>query len=78
MRANTHPGDEAHVETSSSNETMDKKKLDQSDGQNRAEANRKLEKSGLTVDDIAEQSAYAQDQTGVTEQAANSDRNKKG
>lgn len=78
MRAKTHPGDETHVETSSSPATMNKKKLDQGDGQNKAEANRKLEQTGLTVDDVAEQSGYAEDQASVAQQAANSDRDKKG
>lgn len=78
MRAKTHPGDETHVETSSSHETMNKKKLDQSDGQSTAEANRKLKETGLTVDDVAEQSAYAEDRASVAQQAANSDGEKKG
>lgn len=77
MRAKTHAGDETHVETSSSDETMNAEKLDQSDGRNKEKADRKLEETGLTVDDIAEQSAYAEDTTSVTQQAANSDRHKK-
>jgi hypothetical protein len=76
MRAKTHPGDEKHIETSSSGETMDVEEMKQPGIDEHSEADEKL-RHGLSVDDIAEQSAYEDNSTSIAHQAANSDRNKK-
>jgi hypothetical protein len=72
MNAKTHAGDEKHVNTSASDETVEAKDLKQKGMDEQGEANRKLAPSGLTVDDIADQSAYEDDRLGVAHQAANS------
>jgi hypothetical protein len=78
MRARTHPGAEKHVETSSSQETMDSEKLEQKNADARGEANQELKESGLTVEDVASQSGYSQDEADLTQQAADSNKNKAG
>lgn len=77
MRAKTHPGDEQKVETSSDRATIDSKNMKQSDTGARGKADRELKQTGLTVDDIARQSAYESDKQDIEQAAANSDRNKK-
>ncbi|HVG18286.1 MAG TPA: hypothetical protein VNI02_04475 [Blastocatellia bacterium] len=78
MRAKTHPGDEQKVKTSSDHATTDSENMGQSDGRARGKAERELKQTGLTVDDVAQQSAYESDEPDITQTAANSDRNKKG
>lgn len=77
MRAKTHPGDERKVRTSSNRATTDSENMQHSDSDARGKADRELKQTGLTVDDIAQQSAYESDESDITHGAANSDRNKK-
>ena len=77
MKAKTHPGDEQKVKTSSNHKTMNSEKMAQRDSRARGKADRKLEPTGLTVDDIAEQSSYESDEHDISDMVANSDRNKK-
>jgi hypothetical protein len=77
MRAKTHPGDEQKVKTSSNRATVDSDSMGQSGGDARGKADRELNQTGLTVDDVADQSAYESDKANITQAAANSDRNKK-
>lgn len=73
MRAKEHETDEKRTKTSShSNETMDVEEGKHEGLNKESKANRKLQPTGLTVDDIAEQSAYEDDKMEVTEQAARS------
>ena len=77
MRARDHEADEKRAKTSShSNETIEVEEGKQTGLNAQSKANRELGPTGLTVDDIAEQSAYRGDRTEVVEQAANSDRDK--
>jgi hypothetical protein len=78
MRARTHPGDEQKVETSSDRATINSEDMKQSNASSRGKADRELEPTGLSVDDIAEQSAYESDEPSIEQAAANSDRNRKG
>lgn len=78
MKARTHPGAEKHVETSSSNQTMDREKLEQNDSDARDKANRELKESGLTAEDVASQSGYGDNEADVIQQAANANKNKEG
>lgn len=77
MRARTHPGDEHKVNTSSDRMTTKSDNMKQNDGDARGKANRELKQTGLTVGDVAQQSAYESDEPNITHTAANSDRNKK-
>lgn len=77
MRAKTHPGDEKHTETSSSEETMSVEELKQRGMNERREADRELNSSGVSVKDVADQSAYEDSELEIAHQAANSDRNKR-
>jgi uncharacterized surface anchored protein len=77
MKARTHTGSEKRVKTSSSNETVSVEKGKQKGLNAEGKANRELGKAGLTVDDVAEQSAYESDRTNIAHQAAASDRDKK-
>jgi hypothetical protein len=75
MKAKEHETDEKRTITSShSNETMNVEEGRQEGLNKKSKANRKLQPTGLTVDDIAEQSAYEDDKTEVTEQVARSGR----
>lgn len=77
MKAREHQTDEKRTKTSShSNETINAKEGRQVGLNAEGKANQELGRTGLTVDDIADQSAYEDDKTEVTEQAARSDRNK--
>ena len=78
MRARTHPGDEKKVETSSDRATISSEDMKQGDSGARGKAERELKPTGLSVNDIAEQSAYESDKPGIEHAAANSDRNRKG
>jgi hypothetical protein len=78
MRAKTHPGDEQKVKTSSNRTTTSSEHLEQNDSDARGKADRELRQTGLTVDDVAQQSAYERDEPDITQTAAGSDRNKKG
>jgi hypothetical protein len=77
MRAKTHPGDEQKVNTSSDRATTDSDNMKRGDGDARGDADRELKQTGLTVDDVAQQSAYERDESDITQTAADSDRNKK-
>ncbi|HEX8088036.1 MAG TPA: hypothetical protein VF762_04240 [Blastocatellia bacterium] len=77
MRAKTHPGDEQKVKTSSDRATTGSENMQQSDGDARRKADRELKQTGLTVDDVADQSAYESDKANITQVAANSNFNKK-
>jgi len=77
MRAKTHPGDDKHTETSSSDETMNVEKMKQPDMNQQQEADRKLNPIGVSVEDVSNQSAYESDELEIAHQAANSDRNNK-
>jgi hypothetical protein len=77
MRAKTHPGDEEKIETSSDRATTGSQSMKQHDAGARGKADRELKPTGLTVDDISQQSAYENDEPNITHTAANSDRNKK-
>ena len=78
MKAKTHPGDEQKVQTSSNGATINSEDMKQGDAAARGKADSKLKPTGLSVDDIAEQSSYESDKPGIEHAAANSDRNKKG
>jgi hypothetical protein len=73
MKARTHAGDERKSETSSHHDTKDAGKAKQEGINERGEANRQLSKQGLTVSDVANQSAYEDDKNEVAHQAANMD-----
>jgi len=77
MRAKTHSGDEEHVETSSSDDTIDVEKMKQPGINERKEADRQLSSSDISVDEVAEQSAYEDDVLEIAHQAANSEKNNK-
>ena len=77
MRAKTHAGDEKHTETSSSDETMNVEKMKQTGMNERKEADRKLQPSGVSVEEIAQQSAYEDNELEIAHQAANSETKKK-
>ncbi|HVF90200.1 MAG TPA: hypothetical protein VNH22_09030 [Blastocatellia bacterium] len=77
MRAKTHSGDEKHVETSSSDDTIDVGKMKQPGMDERKEADKQLGSSDISVKEIAEQSAYEGDELEIAHQAANSETNKK-
>ena len=77
MKAKTHPGDEQKVATSSNPGTKASESMKHPGTDARGKADRKLEPTGLTVDDIAEQSAYDDDKADISHTAANSDRNRK-
>ena len=77
MRAKTHAGDEKHIETSSSDETMNVEKMKQSGMNERKEADRELQSSGVSAKEVAEQSAYEDNELEVAHQAANSETKKK-
>ena len=77
MKAKTHPGDEQKAQTSSNQVTMNSENMRKGNGGGRDKANRELKPTGLTVDDIAEQSAYESDKDDISHVAANSDRNEK-
>jgi hypothetical protein len=51
--------------------------MQHNDGDARGKADRELKQTGLTVDDIAQQSAYESDESDITHGTANSDRDKK-
>lgn len=76
MRAKTHPGDEKKVKSSSDHKTTDSEDMKQPD-QARGKGNREIEQTGLTVDDISQDSAYEKDQQEISHIAENSDRNEK-
>jgi hypothetical protein len=77
MKAKTHPSDEQKVKTSSDHKTMDSEEREQPETNARGKADSRLEQTGLTVDEIAEQSSYERDEHDISNMAANSDRNKK-
>jgi hypothetical protein len=77
MRAKTHPGDEKHTETSSSEETMGVEEMKQRGMNERQEADRELNPAGVSVKDVADQSAYEDNELEIAHQAANSGRDKK-
>ena len=77
MKAKTHPGDEQKVATSSNQKTLDSEDMKQRGTNARGKADRELEQTGLTVDDISQQSAYENGKHDISDMAANSDRNKK-
>ena len=77
MRAKTHPGDEKHTETSSSDETMSVKEMKQPGMNERREGDRNLRPSGVSVEEVSEQSAYEDNELEIAHQAANSEGNKK-
>jgi hypothetical protein len=74
MKARTHAGDERKSETSSHHETKDASAAKQKGINERDEANKQLSKQGLTVSDVANQSAYEDDKNEVAHKAANMDR----
>ena len=77
MRARTHETDEERTKTSShSNETIRVEESEQIGLNARNKANRELGPTGLTVGDIAEQSAYEDDKTNIAGQVATSKRDK--
>ncbi len=71
MKATTHAGDEKKSETSSHHDTKETSAGKQEGINERDEANRQLGKQGLTVADVASQSAYEDDKNEVAHQAAN-------
>ena len=76
MKANTHVGDEKRAKTSShTDETIDAEQGKQVGLNVEDKADRELKQTGLTIEDIARQSAYEDDKTDVV--AANSNRGKK-
>jgi hypothetical protein len=75
MRAKTHEGAEKHTETSSSDETMNVEKMKQAGMNERKEANKELRSSGVSVEEVARQSAYEDDELEIAHQAANSEKN---
>ena len=78
MRARTHQTDEKRTKTSShSNETIRVEDSKQTGLNAQNKANRELGPTGLTVGDIAEQSAYEDDKTNIAGQAASSDRDER-
>ena len=78
MKANTHTGDEQRTKTSShTDETIAVEQGKQSGLDEEGKANRELEQAGLTVEDVARQSAYEDDPTNVAHQAAYSNQEKK-
>ncbi|HYP28146.1 MAG TPA: hypothetical protein VE262_15635 [Blastocatellia bacterium] len=77
MRAKTHPGDDKHITTSSSDDTMNVKEMEQPGMNERKEGDGKLRPSGVSVEEVAEQSAYEDSELEIAHQAANSERNKK-
>jgi hypothetical protein len=77
MKAKTHAGDERRSESSSSQDTMTVEEGRRKDYDARAKADENLSQSGLNVNDVARQSSYEDNQADVTEQAANSDRNRR-
>jgi hypothetical protein len=74
MKARTHAGDERKSETSSHHETKDASAARQEGINERGEANKQLNRQGLTVSDVVNQSAYEDDKNEVAHQAANMDR----
>jgi len=77
MKAKTHPGDGQKVATSSNQKTIDSEDMKQHRTNARGKADRELEQTGLTVDDISQQSSYESDKDDISDMAADSDRNKK-
>ena len=77
MSAKTNPGDERKVKTSSHHGTVDSESMRQPNTGGRDKAESELEPAGLTVDDVAKQSAYESDENDISHMAANSDRNEK-
>jgi predicted transposase YdaD len=75
MKARTHAGDEQKSETSAHHETKETSAGRQEGIKERGEADKQLKKQGLTVSDVASQSAYEDDKNEVAHQAANMDRN---
>jgi hypothetical protein len=77
MRARTHETDEKRAKTSShSNETISVEEGKQTGLNAQSKADGKLGPTGLTVGDIAGQSAYERDKADVSERVAGSDRDK--
>ncbi|HEY7911110.1 MAG TPA: hypothetical protein VIG62_04275 [Blastocatellia bacterium] len=74
MKAKTHAGDERKSKTSSHHETKEAGTARQDGMSERGEANKQLSRQGLTVSDVANQSAYEDDKNEVAHQAANMNR----
>lgn len=67
MKAKTHPGDEQKVQTSSNHATVNSEDMKQQGDETRDKAERELRPTGVTVEDIAEQSGYQSDEDDISQ-----------
>ncbi len=70
MNNRNNPGDDKHVQTSSSNKTMRIEKLKQETEVGREGADRVLKPTGLDVNDLANQSSYRENEGEVIDRVA--------